>query len=390
MSGRFLELASVAAAIAGATAILEFVPRPAAAQLPTTATGPAAAAGPALKTPWGEPDLQGIWTVERLVPLERPAGVSREFYTDAEVAALDALRSEKSVFGNHVREERGTEADVAGAYNAVFTSQRRTGRRTSMIIDPPDGKIPPVTPKTQERQAAFREYQQALLQSTDACRNGLPGCKYGPPSPRRSEPPPQYPSAGVGPLNRADGPEDRGLSERCLSGGLPDFQGASAHRRLCSRRRPFDTGQGQGGRARHPSPTSHFRRPPVVGGLTGSLGREHASRRRYEFQPKGGFSTVPRESASRRALDPHRPGDGGARYHDRGSDDVDETVDCDPGIQPAKQRGESNLHRAPLSRGELRIDWVARRRAYRRESFQGGAWSRSRHAVQRLVWRPFR
>src|SRR5439155_20151404 len=133
---------------------------------------------------------------------------------------------QKSVFGNHVRAERGTEADVAGAYDAVFTSQRRTALRTSMVIDPPTGKIPPLTAEAQQRQAAFREYQRALVQSTDVCKKGgVPGCTYGPPSPRRSEPPPAYPSAGVGPINRADGPEDRGLSERCLAGGLPDLRG---------------------------------------------------------------------------------------------------------------------------------------------------------------------
>ena len=215
------------------------------------AQAPGNAAAP--KTPWGEPDLQGIWSVERLVPLERPAGVARGFYTEQEVAALDALRSGKSVFGNAARQKRGSEADVSSAYNAVYTSQRPTGRRTSMITDPPDGKVPPLTPEAQGRQAAFRGYQRALVQSTDVCKSGaLPGCEYAPPSPRRSEPPPAYPAAGVGPLNRADGPEDRGLSERCMGGGLPDFRGGftGIHRRIVQSPGVvsifYDTGQGQG------------------------------------------------------------------------------------------------------------------------------------------------
>jgi hypothetical protein len=66
------------------------------------------------------------------VPLERPPGVTTPFYTDKEVADLDNERSQGSVFGNHIRAERGSEADVNGAYNSVFTSQRPTGRRTSM------------------------------------------------------------------------------------------------------------------------------------------------------------------------------------------------------------------------------------------------------------------
>ena len=50
-------------------------------------------------TPWGEPDLQGIWSVELLVPLERPNGVTTEFYTEEQVAELDRERANGSVFG---------------------------------------------------------------------------------------------------------------------------------------------------------------------------------------------------------------------------------------------------------------------------------------------------
>jgi hypothetical protein len=244
MTRRCLELVSLTATVASLAAILNFAPQPASIRV-------SAAEPTSVKTPWGEPDLQGIWTVERLVPLERPDGVTKPFYTDEEVATLDQERSGKSVFGNGVRQGRGSEADVAGAYNAVFTSQRRTGRRTGMITDPPDGKIPPLTPEAQQRQAAFRAYQQALIQHTDACKSGLPGCTFGPPSTRINENPPSYPSAGVGPINRADGPEDRGLSERCMAGGLPDFRGGftGIHRAIIQTPGAlsvlYDTGQGQ-------------------------------------------------------------------------------------------------------------------------------------------------
>ena len=132
--------------------------RPATAQN----VAPASSTGSAPRTAWGEPDLQGIWSVELLVPMERPAGVTTEFYTDEQVAELDTARADKSVFGNHVRAAPGTEADVTGAYNAVYTSQRPTGQRTAMIIDPPDGKMPAYTPEASERQAAYRQYQLAL------------------------------------------------------------------------------------------------------------------------------------------------------------------------------------------------------------------------------------
>ena len=207
---------------------------------------------PAPRTPWGEPDFQGIWSVELLVPLERPNGVATEFYTEEQVAELDRERAQGSVFGNHVRAERGSEADVAGAYNAVFTSQRPTGRRTGMVIDPPDGKVPPTTPEAQARQAEIRDYQVALLQNTVVCRDNQPGCRggeYGPRSPRREERPPYYSSRNI---NRAYGPEDRSLGERCMSGNLPQFGGGftGIHYRIVQSPGVvtvfYDVGQGQG------------------------------------------------------------------------------------------------------------------------------------------------
>ena len=202
------------------TTVLQRAPAQNAAPAPDTAAAP--------KTPWGEPDLQGIWSVELLVPLERPAGVTGEFYTAEEVAELDNLRAGYSVFGNHLRAEPGSEADVTGAYNAVYTSQRPTGQRTAMVVDPPDGRIPSVTSEAQQRATAYQEYKLALLQHTAVCRDSEPACQggeYGPPSPRLSEDPPEYPAAGIAPINRADGPEDRGLSERCLFGNLPHVRG---------------------------------------------------------------------------------------------------------------------------------------------------------------------
>ena len=242
MSKRFIEFISVVTVIIGVAALLQLTAVPVTGQAHTATA----------KTPWGEPDLQGIWSVELLVPLERPPGVTRAFYTEEEVIALDRQRTGTSVFGNHIRAEKGTEADVAGAYNAVFTSQRPTGRRTGMIIDPSDGKIPPLTPEAQKRQAAMREYDMALMQSTLVCRDKLPGCvggTYGPPSPRREEPPPYYLTGNV---NRADGPEDRSLGERCMGGGLPQFRGGftGIHYRVVQSpgvvNIVYDVGQGQG------------------------------------------------------------------------------------------------------------------------------------------------
>src|SRR6201993_2895285 len=179
------------------------------------APGASATLSPALKTAWGEPDLQGIWTDETETPLQRPAKyANQEFFTEAQRAELDRERSE--VLGRDKRGERGTEFDLAGAYNSAFVSWKRVGARTSLIVDPPNGRIPPLTPAAQKVAAAEREYRLVLLQATDACKTNAPICsggKYDPtPSPRRAEPPPRYNTGG---MNRNDGPEDSSLAERC-------------------------------------------------------------------------------------------------------------------------------------------------------------------------------
>ena len=102
-----------------------------------------------MKTPWGDPDLQGIWTDETSTPLQRaPRYADQEFFTEEQRAELDKARSELQ--GRDKRVERGTELDVAGAYNAEFVSVKRTGARTSMIVDPPNGRMPPRTPEAEQ------------------------------------------------------------------------------------------------------------------------------------------------------------------------------------------------------------------------------------------------
>jgi hypothetical protein len=250
MRQRLSKLTGVGVAVAVVSLSLAAV----AGQTPTGRQAAAANAAPALKTGWGEPDLQGIWSDEYQIPLQRPAEyANKEFFTEEERTELNKLLSEASHFGDRTQ-PKGTEADVSGAYNSVFTSQRHVGRRTSLIVDPPDGKIPPFTPEATKRRAEMLAYQLALTQATDACKNKVPGAcgpggTYQPPSPRRDEVPPHYLTAAV---NRSDNPEDRGLGERCMSGNLPDFAGGfvGVYRRIVQS--PgfvyiyYDAGQGQG------------------------------------------------------------------------------------------------------------------------------------------------
>src|SRR5207237_5358757 len=83
-------------------------------------------------TSWGEPDLQGIWTDPTDTPFERSSKyANQEFFTEAQRTELDQERAK--LLGRDKRAERGTIADVAGAYNAVFNNPKKTGVRTSLI-----------------------------------------------------------------------------------------------------------------------------------------------------------------------------------------------------------------------------------------------------------------
>ena len=214
------------------TVVVSLAVRALAGQTPaTTGKAPTVAVktGPAPKTPWGEPDLQGIWSRDVDITLERPAKyANQEFFSDAERAELDRQIADiVSRESDESRRARGTERDVNSEFTqAPFTMHLPVGRRTSLIVDPPDGRIPPLTPEAKKARDALRQFQLALLQPTAACKEQHPGCaggKYGSVSPRREETPPVYLSGLGAVINRANGPEDRGLGERCLNGPLPNF-----------------------------------------------------------------------------------------------------------------------------------------------------------------------
>ncbi len=138
-----------------------------------------------LRTPDGQPDIQGIWSFATLTPLERPDDLSgKEFFTKQEAAEYERKVLDRN---NMDRRDGGAERDVERAYNDFWwdrgTKVVKT-LRTSLIIDPRDGKVPPLTPAAQKRQAERR-----------AANSG----------------------------HEFDGPENRPLFERCLI-----LQGAGA------------------------------------------------------------------------------------------------------------------------------------------------------------------
>src|ERR1700676_359043 len=192
MRDRFLSpMIKVAIAASAFSAVISVFIAPISAQAPTA---------PVLKTSWGEPDLQGIWTDETATPLQRsPKYANQEFFTEAQRAELDKQRA--AMLGRDRRVERGTELDVAGAYSQVFNTVKHTGARTSLIVDPPNGRIPPLTPEAQKIIAADRAFRLALLQSTETCKNKSVACdggKYDPtPTTRRGELPSRYKTARI-------------------------------------------------------------------------------------------------------------------------------------------------------------------------------------------------
>ena len=163
---------------------------------------PAPAAGPAKtwttpKTPWGEPDLQGTYSNRTITPFERPANVgNREFFTREEAAALEKRAQEQS--GDEGR-SKGTRGDVERAYNDFWWDRgtKVTSLRTSLVVDPPDGKVPALTAEAQKR--AADEPKRPAFRGAGASGRG------------------------------ADTWLDRSTFERCITRGLPGAMSPTAY-----------------------------------------------------------------------------------------------------------------------------------------------------------------
>jgi hypothetical protein len=133
------------------------------------------------RTADGQPDLEGIWAMNTLTPLERPAQFAgKEFLSELEAAEYASRTLEQL---NSDRRDGGQEADLRRNYNEFWRDRGTSvvaSRRTSLIVDPPDGKIPPFTPEARKRRTAQAEAARV-----------------------------------------PNGPEDLALRIRCISRGLP-------------------------------------------------------------------------------------------------------------------------------------------------------------------------
>jgi hypothetical protein len=154
-------------------ALALFLPLLSAAQAPKSAvtTAPTAKAWNAARTPDGQPDLEGYWTNTTYTPLQRPDNVTKEFFTQPELEELikraAAEESEQTV--------PGTIPDVHYDFTQ-FGLDRSQGvlalsLRTSMIVDPPDGKLPPLSAEGKKRAAERAEGRKRLGGPFDAAQN---------------------------------------------------------------------------------------------------------------------------------------------------------------------------------------------------------------------------
>jgi hypothetical protein len=145
-------------------------------------TVPLADAQSRARTPWGDPELSGIWDYRTMTPLERPDELAgKETLTDEEAAIYERDRLQRLDKDRRVADGISAAQDVRNAYNQFwwdYGTKLTEDHRTSLIVEPRDGKIPALTPGAQKRWDARR-----------AAR-----------------------------MHPADGPEDRNLWERCLMG----------------------------------------------------------------------------------------------------------------------------------------------------------------------------
>jgi hypothetical protein len=135
------------------------------------APAPAGKAYRAPRTPDGQPDLQGFWTNSTYVPLQRPNGVTKEVYTPEEAEKAIKAAAEREA----EQTDPGTTADVHYDFSqfGLDRSQSTFARnlRTSLIVDPPDGRIPPVNAIGQKRQQERAAARKAAGGQYDAVEN---------------------------------------------------------------------------------------------------------------------------------------------------------------------------------------------------------------------------
>jgi hypothetical protein len=158
-----------------AVTVMSLAPLPVAGQTPPSGTRPSQTAKPYAppRTPDGQPDIQGFWTNSTYTPLERPKNVTKALYTPAE-----AVEAEKRAAQNESElTTPGTVADVHYDFSqfGLDKSQSKLARnlRTSLIVDPDSGRLPPLSPDGQKRAAERAELAKRVGRWDSAQSNQL-------------------------------------------------------------------------------------------------------------------------------------------------------------------------------------------------------------------------
>ena len=271
---------------------------------------PLAAAGQASPQGWnvprtadGQPDLQGIWDFRTITPMERPSELAgKEILTREEAAQYEQETLEARDKDLRASDGISTNRDVANAYNQFwwdYGDRLTEDRRTSLIVDPQDGRIPWTRTALQARQERA------------AARAATPGGRITP------------------------GPEDRGLAERCILGfnsGPPmvpsaynnNFQRLQAPSMVVivnemvhnARIVPMDD------RAHLAKDVRQW-----VGDSRGPLGGRHLGRGNNQLPPRHELWRIEREPAPHRTLQAGRRRHAPLRVHGRRSEDMDGALD---------------------------------------------------------------
>ena len=155
----------------------------AAVLLVSLGSGPAKGQSDVKRTPWGAPDLQGVWDFRTITPLQRPEDLGEQaFLSEEEAANLEqeaVNRDARLLAADATRTEAGGRV---GAYNN-FWMDRGTNvvgnRRTSLIVDPPNGRYPPLTAQAQRLANARRGYRQEHPADTFLDRSAFDRCILG-------------------------------------------------------------------------------------------------------------------------------------------------------------------------------------------------------------------
>jgi hypothetical protein len=142
------------------------------------------------RTAWGDPDLQGVYSNddETGTPLERPMEFAGRTLADISPAEMKEINRRRTAQFNDGVSGEEFAGGLRPPTHLIFDSFERRNSRPWLIVDPPDGRVPPLTPEGQQRR-------------------------------RRTE---RGISSNANPLGPFDGPEDLGLYDRCITRGIPN------------------------------------------------------------------------------------------------------------------------------------------------------------------------